>query len=407
MKKLINLFFIFILVGCTCRANGEDVCLRDGFYAVEENAELTLSVENEAYGEQIVALWDKEYPEHTGAITYTVKNAAEIFDQYLDYKIIDQDVFLAKDDYVPTYFPDVLELEDDLFEHMDFPPVESYYQDIAESENVYVPMNAEGMVFGYNLTMLEAAGYDETYMESFEIMSEMKMEQIYFHMNHPYYVYPFISNGLKLFENSSVTGFESESFLNALQSFKALYDTLRMKNDPSHIDNYFIDQSYVCGLIGSWMQYDESEKHNNIDLKFTKMPTYKENQLTPLSNSYGYLIKKDTKYPGAATALMQLLRSQKGIQIYIDTTEGNPLLLEEDYDKVTFVSDNRKELSMAYLYSKPQPLWSMNGDSTSNIIDIYYKSDILDNIQDYMDNKINLKETRENIIAEAKRYMNE
>lgn len=407
MKKFTILILILCLSGCTQTCSEDSIaCMKTEDIQMEENAVLTVSVEYEPYGEQLKKLWDTAYPEHKGALHYDVKSAADILNKFLEEKVIQQDVFLTKDVYVPTYFDSLMELDHQLFLQMELPPVERYYKQISAQKECYVPMHAEGMVFSYNETKLKQLGYDTTVMESFEAMSDMKEEQIYFHMNYAYHIYPLLTSTFSMFENENTT-FRSRDFKTSLENYKELYQTMKLKDDPEHYDSFFIDQSYLSGLVSPWMQLSQSEKQNNSNLRFDKMPTWKGKQLSPISNSYGYVINANTPYPKAAQALLLLMRSIDGMNAYTSQDHIYPLIKEDQMHMLSYTDENQKEISKAYLYSRQQPLWGLKSNPSQNIMSVYENSDILSIISDYIDDKLTLEEAVRSIVEQELIYMKE
>ena len=80
MKKLISLLVLVLVAatftGCartvkTCDVkdlDGTVVCYDEKLdqYAIEEGATLVINVDNDAFGNALVALWDETHPEHAG-----------------------------------------------------------------------------------------------------------------------------------------------------------------------------------------------------------------------------------------------------------------------------------------------------------------------------------------------------
>ncbi len=363
---------------------------------IEDGAKLRFAVEEEAYGEDIVALWDKTYPQHKGAISYGVTTAPQIYQKYMDSRTFGYDVVWGKDTYLFSFAQHSYTMDTNFLQSVEVTVPDCYYENV---QSLYVPMRAEGMIFAYKEEKLQALGLDASIMESFEKMIALNQEKVYFHMNYAYHVDPLLTSSFLLFQNGTDAGFDSKEFKNSLQVYKQLYQDLKLYDAATNMNDYFTTNEYVSGLVGTWMNFDGQGMH------FQKMPTYQGRQFTPTANSYGYFIKKDTAYPNAAKALLRLMRSKEGMQAYIKSSYVFPLLDENMLEKFTFQNENQKEISRALQYSRPQQVWGQYHNPTTNVLDIYFKTNILDQIQKYINEEVQLKDTLHGIIKQQSQYM--
>lgn len=159
MRKLLLLFSIGVMLalgGCAeekpCIAEKGIVCYNEEAqqYQVEEGAKIRVMVENEAYGQALEELWNKEHPEQTDVIEPIV---VQSFDAatWLGYKT-DIALLWSNDaaQIINNFMPVQPELEAVIQEHAP--------RQFGELLNVdglrYVPMSYYGLVFSTNMTML-------------------------------------------------------------------------------------------------------------------------------------------------------------------------------------------------------------------------------------------------------------
>lgn len=397
---MICILLVF-LIGCqsrTCDEKESTLCAVqvDATDRIEDGVKLRIAVEEEAYGEALVALWNKTYPQHKDAISYGVTTAPQIYQKYMDSSSFAYDVVWGKDTYLFSFAQHSYDMDINLLQDMEITVPNHYYENIPI---LYVPMRAEGMIFAYKEEKLQALGQDASIMESFEKMIEWNQEKVYFHTNYAYHVDPLLTSSFLLFQNGKDAGFDTKEFHNSLKLYKQLYQDLKLKDETTNMNNYFVTDEYVSGLVGTWMNFDGQGLH------FQKMPTYQGKQLMTMANSYGYFIKKDTAYPNATKALLKLIRSQEGMQAYIESSYVFPILDEHMLETFTFQNENQKEISDALRYSQPQQVWGQYYNPTTSVYDIYFKTSILEQIQKYVTDEIELSDCLDEILKQQSLYI--
>ena len=75
---------------------------------------------------------------------------------------------------------------------------------------------------------------------------------------------------------------------------------------------------------------NQQEDIEQQDFYFSPMPSWKEKILSPLAKTKGYLLSAGTKYPSAANEVYRIIRSEAGIQAYIDTVDEIPAVTQVD-----------------------------------------------------------------------------
>ncbi|MDE6195395.1 MAG: extracellular solute-binding protein [Erysipelotrichaceae bacterium] len=397
MKKIIVSILCIFLFGCQSTKQEDQLSSKEvgQMYTIEDGSKLHIAVEDERYGEAIIALWNKVYPQHTNAVSYSVITAPQIYQKFIDTRMFPYDLVWAKDTYLFSFASHGYEMEESFFQDLAIGVPSHYYK---QSPILYVPMRAEGMLFAYKKDQLQALGLEESVMESFENMFASKQEKMYFHTNYAYHVDTLLTSSFSLFEDGKIAGFDTKEFKKSLELYKELYQEGNLRDDNIGMNDYFMNGEYISGLVGTWMSFEGQ------NLRFQKMPTYQGKQFTPIAHSYGYFINKDTLYPQAAKALLQLLRSQEGMQAYLETSNSFAVLEEKGIEQLTFQNDNQKEISYALQYSRPQQIWGQYHNPTTNFYDIYFKTSILEYIHQYINDDIKLKTVLEEIEQQEELY---
>lgn len=103
--------------------------------------------------------------------------------------------------------------------------------------------------------------------------------------------------------------------------------------------------------------------------------------------------------------MIRILKSIKGLQLIIDTTDKIPLVNEEMFPYLTFDDPHRSELAFAYQYSVGEPLIAFAGNPENLAIELYYHMDLMSIIRDLWDQKISIDEAQSLIVAEAARVI--
>ena len=253
MRKLL-LFSIGVMLalgGCAeekpCIAEKGIVCYDEEAqqYQVEEGAKIRVMVENEAYGQALEELWNKEHPEQTDVIEPVV---VQSFDAatWLGYKT-DIALLWSNDaaQIINNFMPVQPELEVVIQEHAP--------RQFGELLNVdglrYVPMSYYGLVFSTNMSMLSEMGYDvsdengdgladqfDSFEELMKLADEWGGQARTYHERQMEAVFPFAISELwasmvflsaddfRFFasQDALISGMETEEFLETLKFLRAM-----------------------------------------------------------------------------------------------------------------------------------------------------------------------------------------
>jgi arabinogalactan oligomer/maltooligosaccharide transport system substrate-binding protein len=371
----------------TCSLDLDKVCFDKelGQYQIEEDAILTIVVENAAYGDAISWLWSELHPEANG-ITYILESD----ESYSDLLYLSQnDAALAHES---LYF-----LDSNIIYY-----VPNLSADLNLAGNTFLPLIGEGFAFITNKTELErivGPWVDENNnnlhdtLESYEsiINNHMNWEtdkrKLVLSLNEPFTLYPFMtSNGWRIYEDytSYYPGFEKESFLESLRFIELLSSVNWNKTESNLASDYtwdfpnvLYDDSFLFSQVASWMYVEEMDlKHESEWLisAFPKALESSKNELqTMLTRVEGYSLNKNSLYPSAAHELLRIMYSHDGLQAKLNHGKGVLLSNKENLDLLSFRNDTNKQFSYAFLESQSEPLLAVE-DYPNHLKMLYFRN---------------------------------
>lgn len=530
MRKLL-LFSIGVMLalgGCAeekpCIAEKGIVCYDDEAqqYQVEEGAKIRVMVENEAYGQALEELWNKEHPEQMDVIEPVV---VQSFDAatWLGYKT-DIALLWSNDaaQIINNFMPVQPELEAVIQEHAP--------RQFGELLNVdglrYVPMSYYGLVFSTNMSMLNEMGYDvsdensdgladqfDSFEELMKLADEWGGQARTYHERQIEAVFPFAISELwasmvflsaddfRLFasQDALISGLETEEFLETLRFLRAMgehswylnseesaeerpemsavedensRDTdselpvvdsepeveseefppqssnakesqdsseeeiilpYQIKNDRAFgggwlYDVYLEKLISPFSLVGTWMYYNQQEDIEQQDFYFSPMPSWKEKMLSPLAKTKGYLLSAGTKYPSAANEVYRIIRSEAGIQAYIDTVDEIPAVtqvdrlenrpnLETEENRegkqsqaiesyyLAFRNENQRQISYAFSFSQEESMVAFEKDPSVRGWDMLSEIGLIEIAQQVIKQEITPEDAQLELLENSENWM--
>lgn len=306
--------------------------------SVEKDAKIKISVHNETYGTQLQQLWNETYPQHQDIIEITTEEDT------------DADLFFIEDTKIASVIDQCLEIKPT----MEIPVHESFNRVINRVKKVYYPIVAKGEYY-YAIDTTNREQMDLSTFDTFERMQSL--ENSFYYIENPIFQLFLLSSDLDYFPGNTTSkiNFEGKSFKQALTD----YLTIR-KNFPSgestFFDRWFIDHTYASGFVAEWMQLDENEAVNGAKYQIRPMPTINGHALKTTARSFGYVINESTLYPKTAQMLIELMHTQKGIQLLCNDDDYIPLLNQNDVEKFTFENIHIQEKAKALVASMPHNL---------------------------------------------------
>lgn len=533
MRKLLlfSIGMMLALGGCAeekpCIAEKGIVCYDEEAqqYQVEEGAKIRVMVENEAYGQALEELWNKEHPEQTDVIEPVV---VQSFDAatWLGYKT-DIALLWSNDaaQIINNFMPVQPELEAVIQEH-----APRQFGELLNIDGLrYVPMSYYGLVFSTNMTMLSEMGYDvsdengdgladqfDSFEELMKLADEWGGQARTYHERQVEAVFPFAISELwasmvflsaddfRFFasQDALLSGMETEEFLETLKFLRAMGEhswylnseesageeqpevsgvedensrdtnselpavdseseveseefppessNVKESQDSSEEEEEIIlpyqiknDRAFDGGwlydvyleklispfsLVGTWMYYNQQEDIEQQDFYFSPMPSWKEKILSPLAKTKGYLLSAGTKYPSAANEVYRIIRSEAGIQAYIDTVdeipavtqvdrlENRPGLETEENEEgkesqtiepyyLTFRNENQRQISYAFSFSQEESMVAFEKDPSVRGWDMLSEIGLIEIAQQVIKQEITPEDAQLALLENSENWM--
>lgn len=466
MKKWISCLLILFLAGCqnkkACNVNEGMICYDEEKeqFILEEEAHLVVAVDSEEYGKALQKLWDEHYPQAQGAIEYIVQesfDAKAYMNNQPDLGLLYSSEASRLDEW---FYPIEQRVQDEIEGGI----VKQYGDELNQNAFVYVPMFGYGWVFSYNATMLEEAGVDLTdenqdglpdALDSFEkinawassidelVFRENSVADVFkWDWNDPYQTMMLLSLAdFKPFSSyqAEVPLWDSEAFLSSLNDLSTLgkmkwqfteleqsmdEDVEKQQISVSGSEFYLSKAQSVFSLVGTWMYYDEYEELNEVDFRFSAMPSLNGSTMHPYTLSIGYVINKDTQYPNACFELMKLIRSDEGLQAYASVS-ANPLLynyheerkelvknekgklveVEKEPLQLEFINENCKELSYAMMQGAEPSMLSFELDNAVRGWQMIQDCGIYDILKEVFDQTLSAEKAQEKIVQKTNEWL--
>ena len=153
------------------------------------------------------------------------------------------------------------------------------------------------------------------------------------------------------------------------------------------------------------MFYNEYEAINKANYRFSHMPSYDGNVLSPLLDIEGYAISAKTPYPNIANQLLKLIRSQQGLQKLIDNTDLPLMIKIDDKLDIEINDQNKYDMIKAYAYSVEEPLIALSANTSIRAWQMYYDIDWLSVVKSLYDHDITVSEAQAQIIELANQWL--
>lgn len=407
----------------TCEEGEAIVCydLNDQTFHIEANAQLSIEVTHEAYGQALVALWDEVHPEFRGALSYNVGTQTSSDIRYLS---LSQTLFTLNQWYLLSY-------------EEQFYLSDKIAQEINDTNIRFIPMDGDGFAFLTNLDQLSqyqislddinqdglvdaVDQFDK--LQSLFIDKEVNAQIFNLSLNEPFVFYPFLTAyGWQIFEdkNAYFPGFESDRFLNSLEFISTLADYPWNGTEALEASAYdwnyvsaMEQNNFIFSMASSWMFVDDLETKIDGNWQVSHFPKsgVEQEVLSPLlTNVYGYVVSKDVVYPSMAHEVLRLIRSQNGLQTLLDTTDFIPLVEPNYLNSLQLIGGTSLEFAKALSYGQTESLISFQNDPTLSAFSIYYSIDFMPIIQSLWNKEISAKEAQIKIctLADAWLYQHE
>jgi arabinogalactan oligomer/maltooligosaccharide transport system substrate-binding protein len=393
----------------TCRVGEAPVCYDRSLdaYAIEPEAHVSVQVLNADHGEALVKLWNDTHPQQPGVVSYTLVNDGQVSD--IRYLSQEQAAFEYE-----TLYP----LEDT--ENIDFPLTIS--PELNTPDVTFIPMAGEGFAFVTNKSALETLGVVWEDVDKDNLIDSLSdfesiistqarwttdKQKLVFSMSEPYAFYPFLSaGGWEIFSSYDgyAPGFEQAEFLESLRFIDALSQVNWNNSETNTADTYVWDFSeslkaddFLFNIVSSWMYLETYQSRNGSEWMVSRFPSMnaQSEPLSPfLSEVRGYSISKETVFPSAAHEVMRLIRSDLGIQVFVDTTTEIPLASKEVLDKTVFTNNLRAQYAQAFIHSQSEPLIALVNQPNIPAFRLYLEIELMPTIRSLWNQEITPEEAQ-------------
>lgn len=462
MKKLVLLVLSLLAVGTlsACKQergytdceepDGTQACwsAEDELFRWEDGAVIEIGVDSDSMGAALVAKWDADFPELEGMLTFRNYGSANGASSGVEGIETGQgeapDVALVIDNEVTGRQANLL-------------PLHEYFQDLGSEQTLntayeaintvgthYLPAFYDGMTFSWNKTMLEDLGVDltdengdnlpdaiDTWEEIFAWADGFGATRPTFNGNEILEVFPIsldetwsaysslTAEGWKLFgDGSDLTdpGFGDPEFLGGLE-FIQEFSTHDMSVDETGAKkaasamgwrwDAYLDGAYPFSLVGTWMDVDGKETENNLDFKFSAMPTYDGQVLSPLMKTKGFVINGFTENPSAASEVLRWLYTKETLETIMDSSAYLPALEADAEIYPDIDSENKAEFAAGMALNHIEPAGALPEAPTQRAMNVYYSIGINEFYRAVWDGTKTPTEAQTEIVAAATTWITE
>ena len=441
MKKILLivalLFSATILAACNTERGYSDCENPDGTQACwsaddenfrwEEDAVISIGVDNDTMGAALVEKWDADFPALAGKLefrNYGSANGPNSGVQGIqDSQGEAPDVALVIDNEVTGRVGSLLTLHEYFADLGLEQTLNSAFTEINATANTYfLPAFYDGMSFSWNQTMLEALDVDLTdsngdglpdaldtwekifaWSETFTarptfsytradstVVTRDILEFFPISLDEPWSGYSSVTaGGWQLFASGDMTqpGFDEASFragLEFIQAFAASnmsVDDTGAKKDADAMgwrwDDY-LDGAYPFSLVGTWMDVQSKVDANNLTFRFSPMPTFNGVQLTPLMKTKGFVINGFTEAPSAASEVLRWVYTKDVMELIVETSTYLPALEADAAIFPNIAQAWKTEFSVGMSLNTLEPGGTLPNAATIRAMDVYYVIGITD-----------------------------
>lgn len=404
----------------TCEVGEADVCYDYNLkaYAIEPEAVVSVQVENAAYGDALVALWNQKHPDHAGALSYQLLEAGSSAD--LEYLSLSQAAFRHDD-------------AAEILPGGDFAVPSTLASELNATSLTYLPMSGDGFAFLTNLDRLDALAIAKDDIDQDgridAVDSIAKIQTLFkdqaalastliFSLNEPYVFYPFLTgSGWQIFgENDAKSpGFEKDTFLQSLATLESMsqYDwNGSADNDSSQYTwdytSALENGDFAFNIVSSWMFVEEKQAKLEAHWQVGAMPVLDEEGIDPspfLTNVMGYQLSKKSLYPSAAHEALRLMRSPEGLQAYVDATQRIPLGSKELITALTYANATQGQFALAFTKSRTEPLIAFEERTSLPAFTLFYQIELMPILQNLWDHNLTPQEAQIQIMMASDAWL--
>ena len=429
---IVSVSTAYYFTNIRCVLDGESVCYDNDTesFGIEEDAKLLVQVESEALGDFLLETWNKNHPDHKGAIQYEVHEALtlqELADGF------PYDVMLTNQKNASYFINDLHELGKNM-EEVVGSKIPSQLQDAINLQGYYFVQNSiDGWYFVYNETMLEEMGFNMESEREFALPDSLNSWEKIFEnsdkiLEKADYIfpltftdqnsfYPFLTGGhwtLNFSNVGSEPGFNSNEFNEGLKLIElfAENDFYRLEeNEEKTALPWLYEEAFYNGktpftMLHSSMNFEEYKEVSEDVYKIAPFPTFQEHHLAPMSEINGYMVSNKQAFPSASAEVLRILRSPDAIKVYTNTDGKTPIYSRNHFDDLDLEDELLREI-LAFNYHDAASVLGL--DNNPNVLSrkIYEDVDFMDIFQELYLKEISRDEAQEMVESRANKWLEE
>lgn len=354
MKKMVLILFGFLLTSCSLSSQQMP--------QLEENPVLTITLPSPSYALALRNLWNEQYPQQANALKFQIKESSfhQQFQTDIEW-VKDSDAIYKREYAMHESYDDAYP-----FSHFQRKELEGYFQ----------PVEAKGLLYSYSQPKLDTYHLLEEQLQDFSVMNQSHM--IYY--SHAIdQVLPYWLSEYQHDETDTSQVFMDDTFLSCIENMIAFYKEHDLEDDP-YISKDFYASHYMSGLI-STSNIQKHPLYQAQELHFLPMPSTDTQTFSPFADIYGFMVCNDCKYKESAKAFMNMVRSKKGIQAYLDAEDGVAVLDKDDIKDFSIYDSLRKEMIIAMNDSQMWDISVLKDKPSIRYKDLYEKTEMVSILQ--------------------------
>lgn len=371
-------------------------------FKVENRSKITIALPSAGMRDWFIDQFYQQHPGHTVNFDFRIIENLSA-QQALDLGV---DIFYTDTHQAALLYDRLIPFDSRIVEHISSEDIEHFTEIINMEETFFYPFSYQGLLFVYNKTMLESLNFEiseltetnlpvrfsrwediidlaEQWKEQTAIYNEKEVHVVFpFTLQERWQFYPFLTaGGWHMFEDNDATdpGFDDESFLTSLEFIADMgnvdWDHGKAPSSGWRYEKVVSDQISPFGMAGPWMFVDQIEELKDVDYVFSAFPTYKDQQLHPLVVVSG-LIALENDAPSLTQEILRILTSSEATQSALDSTKKILVLPKDRIEQYT-MSDNRRQMSHAYMYSRIEPMVALPQNTSKLGFDFYLEADFM------------------------------
>jgi ABC-type glycerol-3-phosphate transport system substrate-binding protein len=420
--------------GDFCRLDGNTVCYdtKNENFKVENRSKITMALPSKAIQDWFIDQFYQSHPGHTVNFDFRIIENLSA-QQALDLGV---DIFYTDTHQAALLYDYLVPFDSRIDSEKSTDGISQFTEIINMNEILFRPFSYQGLLFVYNKTMLENLGYDvgsltesnlplslsrwedlieiaKLWKSKPNVYNKKEIQIIFpFTFEEKWQFYPFLTAGeWHMFSDNDATqpGFENEKFLESLNFIadigKVTWDHNAIPKDSWLYDKMINQQISPFGMAGPWMFTEQIEELNDVDYIFSAFPTYKDHQLTPLVIVTGLVALKNDA-PSLTQEILRILSKTEATQIALDSTK-KVLVIPRDHLADFEMSENRRQMSLAYTYSEIEPMVALPENTAKLGFDFYLEADFMDILKSVFRQELTPLEAQQQFIRLYESWLSE